>query len=535
VTLPQHLESLLSPRAFPHPVKEVRLVETHISWLLLTGDFVYKIKRPVQFSFVDLRSAEHRDFLCHEEVRLNRRFAPTVYLGVSHITADDQGARLDGTGPVLESCVRMRQFDSGQQLDHLLERNAIRPDELCEFGRELARIHATLPTVDATHHWGQPEAIRAMLMRNLDECAETLGNRLVPALRARLDEVAQGAAGWMAVRRSGGRVRECHGDLHCSNIVRLAGRLCAFDCLEFDPALRWIDVADEIAFLLADLAPYDNPMLQQAFLAGYLLESGDYEAARFLFLYEAHRYLVRAKVVTLSGEGPSALAFVAAAQRVLSPKRPVLILMSGLSGSGKSWLARQLAPSIGAIHLRSDVERKRLAGMDIGAHAAAAPGTGLYSAQMSERLQESLLANAEALLSGGLTTLVDATFIRRSHRRAFLNLAARLQAPIRIVRCEASLDILRERIEKRAKRGADPSDADSSVLQWQLQHEEPFDSEEARLVLCVSSEDPQVLQTTIRHLEPFLERLAPFDVSAAVADSCSSESPGDSSRGCADP
>jgi len=301
VALPQHLQSLLSPRAFPHPVNEVRLVETHISWLLLTGDLVYKIKRPVQFPFVDLRLAAHRDFLCHEEVRLNRRFAPTVYLGVSHITAGDQGVQIDGTGPALESCVRMRQFDSGQQLDRLLERNAIQPNELFEFGRELARIHATLPTVDATHHWGQPEAIRAMLMRNLDECAEALDNRLPPALRARLDDAAQGAAGWMAARCSRGRVRECHGDLHCSNIVRLAGRLCAFDCLEFDPALRWIDVADEIAFLLADLAPYDNPRLQQAFLSGYLLESGDYEAARFLYLYEAHRYLVRAKVVTLSG------------------------------------------------------------------------------------------------------------------------------------------------------------------------------------------------------------------------------------------
>jgi len=511
VALPSHLQSLLSPRAYLHPVKDVTLVETHISWLLLTGDFVYKIKRPVLFPFVDLRSAEHRTFLCHEEVRLNRRFAPALYLGVSQITAAESGARIDGTGPVLESCVRMRQFDPRQQLDHLLESRAVQPTELFEFGRELARIHAALPVVDASHHWGQPQTIRATLLRNLDECAGALGNSVPPALRASLDEIARQAAVWMADRRSRHHVRECHGDLHCSNIVKLEDRLCAFDCLEFDPALRWIDVADEIAFLLADLTPYNDPLLQQAFLSGYLLESGDYEAARYLFLYQAHRFLVRGKVVALSGEGPPAAAFVAAAQRMLGPQRPVLILMSGLSGSGKSWLARQLAPSLGAIHLRSDIERKRLAGASIRAHAASAPGIGLYSAETTERVQVTLLANAEALLSGGLTTIVDATFLRRSHRRAFLDLASRLRVPVRIVRCEASMHVLRTRIDERAKQGTDPSDADSSVLEWQLQHEQPFESDDTRVLLRVSSEDPQMLQTARQQLEPLIERLPPFD------------------------
>jgi len=511
MALPRHLQSLLSPQAYPHPVKDVRLVETHISWLLLTGELVYKIKRPVHFPFVDLRSAEHRRFLCHEEVRLNRRFAPTLYLGVSQITADNNGVQIDGSGPVLESSVRMRQFDPGEQLDHLLERRALQPTELFEFGRELARIHATLPAADASHHWGQPQAVRAMFLRNLDECAGVLGNNVPPALRASLDETARRAAVWMAHRRSRHHVRECHGDLHCSNIVKLEGRLCAFDGLEFDPALRWIDVADEIAFLLADLAPYNDPLLQQAFLSGYLLESGDYDAARYLFLYQVHRLLVRAKIVSLSGEGPPASAFVVAAQRMLGPKRPVLILMSGLSGSGKSWLARQLAPTLRAIQLRSDIERKRLTGSNIHARAASAPGTGLYSAEATERLQVSLLADADSLLSGGMTTIVDATFLRWNHRRAFLNLAARLGVPVRIVRCDAALDVLRARIDGRATRGNDPSDADSSVLAWQLQHDELFDSGECGVLVRVSSEDPQMLQTARQQLEPLIERFAPFD------------------------
>ncbi|MBS0421247.1 MAG: AAA family ATPase [Proteobacteria bacterium] len=505
------LQSLLSPRAYPHPVQEVRLVETHISWLLLTGTLVYKIKRPVHFPFVDLRSAERREFLCHEEVRLNRRFAPGIYLGVSRITADAAGARIDGTGSVLESCVRMRQFDPKQQLDHLLQNGALQPNELFEFGRDLARIHATLPAVDELHDWGQPEAVRAMLLRNFDECTEALGDGVAAALRAQLDTAAKSAAGWLTERRLHARVRECHGDLHCSNIVRLEGKLCAFDGLEFDPAMRWIDVADEIAFLLADLAPYDDPTLQQAFLGGYLLESGDYEACRFLHLYQAHRFLVRAKVIALSREGGSTAAYVEAARRALAAKRPLLILMSGLSGSGKSWLAQRLAPFLGAVHLRSDVERKRLAGMSIGAEAAAAPGEGLYTQQRSEQVQEHLLASADALLAGGYTTIVDATFIRHNQRQSFLALAIRLGVPLRIIRCEASEAILEARIDERARKGTDPSDADLAVLQWQLAHEEPFDSEEAGFVLCLSSEDSRIIDTARRHLEPLLGRTTPFD------------------------
>jgi uncharacterized protein len=533
MTLPQHLQTLFDPNAYPHPVTQVRLVETHISWLLLTGELVYKIKRPVCYPFVDLRSAGHRTFLCHEEVRLNRRFAPSIYLGVSVITADPEGARMDGTGPVLESCVRMRQFDSRQQLDHLLESHCIQPRELFEFGRTLARIHATLPAVDHRHDWGEPQAVRALLHRNLDECAQALPDSVPSALRDRLEAVARHAAGWMAERRSQGRVRECHGDLHCSNIVRLGGQLCAFDGLEFDPALRWIDVADEIAFLLADLTPYPDPGLQHAFLAGYLLESGDYEACRFLVLYQAHRLLVRAKVIALSHEGP-ATAFVTAADRILEPKQPLLILMSGLSGSGKSWLAGQLAPRIGAIHLRSDVERKRLAGLSIHAQAAAAPGRGLYSADMTERVQDSLLVYADAVLSGGYTTIVDATFIRRTHRRAFLNLASRLGVTVRILRCEAPADILRSRIEERARSGADPSDADLTVLEWQTRHEEPFDSDEARVVLHASGQGSQMLDPIVQQIEPLLDRSC-RDVTAPPAESCSSGSRGGSSHGSAGP
>lgn len=517
MALPDRLQPLLFPRAYPHSVEAVRWVETHISWLFLTGPFAYKVKRPVHFSFVDLRSPERRAFLCQEEVRLNRRFAPELYLGVSQITAGPHGACMDGTGPPIESCVRMLQFDSEGQLDHLLERRAIDPGELYAFGRELARIHARLPTVNESHEWGHPAAVRRMLLRNFDESMESLRDvATVPdasALRAKIEDTASLAAAWMAERQSRGRVRECHGDLHCSNIVRLAGRLCAFDGLEFDPALRWIDVADEIAFLLADLAPYDNPSLQHAFLSGYLLESGDYDACRFLFLYRAHRALVRAKVLALSAEGQSAPAFVEAARRALAPRPGMLILMSGLSGSGKSWLAQQLTPVLRAVHLRSDVERKRLAGLAIDAHSPDEPEKGIYSALSSQHLHDFLLGASDSLVCGGYTVIVDATFIQRKFRRPFLDLAARLNVPVRIVRCEAPEDVLKARIEARAKKGHDPSDADLSVLHWQIEHDEPLDREEIPCLLHVDSEDPQSIAEVSRQLTQnacFASCSAPF-------------------------
>jgi len=257
--LPEQLQALLYPRADPHPVRTVDLRATHISWVLLTGRFAYKVKRPVHYAFIDLRRAAQRRRLCHEEVRLNRRFAPELYLGVRTVRLRHGEARIGGSGRIIEHAVRMRQFPHSQQLDTLLDDRRIEPVELENFGLELARLHARLPAARARQRWGQPAAQVESMRRNAREsvrAAQALGTSAaaaVRALQARLERWIGGARPLLAQRFAARHVRECHGDLHAGNIVRHRGRLTPFDCLEFDPALRWIDVADEVAFLVMDL------------------------------------------------------------------------------------------------------------------------------------------------------------------------------------------------------------------------------------------------------------------------------------------
>lgn len=500
--LPEHLAALQQPQAYPHPVGEIILIETHISWILLTGEFAYKIKRPVHFAFLDLRSLERRSFLCKEELRLNRRFAAQLYVDVCPVSMVDGAARIDAPGEAIEYAVKMRQFRREEELDNLLSRGSVAPAELEAFGRDLATIHGDLPVAPPQSSWGEPLSVHSLISNNLDECAQASavfdGTAAVRALGPDLKQHLLAAVPWMYVRHEDGRVRECHGDLHAANIVRSQSRLIAFDCLEFNPAFRWIDVADEVAFLLADLDARECALHEHAFLSGYLSRSGDYQACRLLPLYKAHRALVRAKVVAVSQASAadssdrdrrlsSYHAYLDCAARALSAKSPRLILMSGVSGSGKTWLAERLTPILEAVHLRSDVERKRLAG--IGEHdpTGSALAGGLYSRDSSARVYAHLAEAAAAVVSGGYTVIVDATFSRREDRDLFRDLARRTGAPACVLQCHASPEVLRNRIADRGRQGHDASEADAAVLEWQTQRWESISADEQWAVIPIDT------------------------------------------------
>ena len=502
--LPRHLHGLLKPAAYPHPVESIELVQTHVSWVLLTGRFAYKIKRPVQYPFVDLRSAEHRAFLCREELRLNRRFAADIYLDVCNVTSVGGEARIGGDGEVIEHAVRMVQFSREDELDRLLAAGRIDPAALGAFGRSLAEVHCRLPVAVAQAPWGGAEQVRSLLLENLEQGKHASAHYVEPGrlqiLRKTLLERLEHRAGWIERRRAAGRVRECHGDLHASNVVMRDGRLLAFDCMEFSEAFRWIDVADEIAFLLVDLGALGHPAHAHAFLGGYLAEGGDYEACRVLDVYMAHRAIVRAKVTAIgwaerarAGDADHGRArreveaYVGAALAALAPKEPLLVLVGGLSGSGKTWLASRLAPPLGAVHLRSDVERKRLAGLRETARTGSPVGQGLYAPDVSSQLYGHLADCAEHVASGGYRVIVDATLGRREDRARFSALAARLGIAVRLLHCRASPEVLRQRIAQRHALGGDASEADLEVLRWQEAHEEPMGSGEDLAVLEVDT------------------------------------------------
>ena len=512
---PEHLRGLLRPAAYPHPVRAIELVQTHISWVLLTGEFAYKLKRPVRYPFVDLSTAERREFSCREELRLNRRFAAELYLDVCAITTTNGAARIGGVGETIEHAVKMLQFDRAAELDQLLAAQAIAPAELEAFGRELVTIHSGLPRIAPADPWGRAENIQAIILQNVDDCAAAaarfgswsgLGD-LRALLAARLSSLAE----CMSKRRAGGWIRECHGDLHSGNIVRRGARLVAFDCMEFEAAFRWIDVADEVAFLLSDMAARGCALHAHAFLGAYLAKGGDYQACRLLRAYQAHRALVRAKIAALNAAGardPELEEFRGAFTRlvhyaasVLSAPRPRLLLTFGFSGAGKTWLARQLAERLGAIHLRSDVERKRLAGLAENARSSSALGQDLYSGSANTQVYASLRRDAEEVLLGGYDVIVDATFGRREYRAEFRQLAELLGIPILLINCHAPVEILRARIEARRAAKGEASEADERVLEWQIEHHDALDLNEGARTISVDTAHSVAVEQVIKDLD----------------------------------
>ena len=489
-------DALLSPRAWPGSAGRIELVETHISWVFLVGEHAYKVKKPVRLDFLDFSTPALRRHFCEEELRLNRRFAPQLYLGLSQIVETPEGLVVDGPGRVVDHAVRMRRFDRRDELDSLLDRDRVDRALLAEFGARLARQHGESPAAGAGQPWAEPGRTLAACRENFHE----LRRLRDPGLRARCivlgdwtEEKYLELAARLAKRRAEGRFRECHGDLHCANVVWHDGGLWAFDALEFDPGLHWIDVANDLAFLWMDLRARDHGELASALLDGWLSGSGDFDALGVLRFYEVYRACVRAKVASIRlGQAPAQrdtleldlARYVAAAERATATARPRLVLTTGLSGSGKSWLAEQLLAPLGAVRLRSDVERKRLAGLTPEARSDGS----IYSGEMNRRTYDRLATLAEAALRDGFSVVVDAASLRSGERRLFRELAARLAVPFRLLCASASPATLHRRIAERARISHDPSEATAEVLAIQLAALEPPGADEAPFMVGVDTD-----------------------------------------------
>ncbi len=519
--LPARLQGLLRPAAYPHPVEAVEVIETQLSWVLLTGERAYKIKRPVVYPFADFSRLDDRRHFCQEELRLNRRFAPALYLDVCAITGQGAEARIDGDGPEVEYAVVMRAFDRREELDRLVRDQRISVPELEDFGRRLARLHAEVPTLPPGRDAGQPTAVATALARNASECAALstvfgTEERII-ASGAALAREADARTPALAWRAQSGTIRECHADLHLSNVVRIDGKLLPFDCLEFEPAFRWIDVAQDIAFFDADMRGYGEPRLADAFLNAYLAESGDYHACTVLPLYVADRALVRAKVMALLATNAKDrgsneldllshrhLGYLDVAERSLRATTPRCIMMTGLPGSGKSWLATRLAPALEAIHLRSDIERKRLAGIPAAGRSHSPPAGGLYTSARTVAVYERLERCAEEVLAGHRNVIVDANFGMRQQRATLARLCARLSVPLYVVECAAPALLLRQRIETRTSLANDASEADLSVLEAQLAQRQAIADDEQLTVISANTASVEVEASVLTALQPQL-------------------------------
>jgi hypothetical protein len=486
--------ALLDPRCYGRGVKKVRLVETHVSWVFLTGRYAYKVKKPVKLPFVDFSTLALRKRFCEEEVRVNRRLAPELYLGVVPIGGTPAAPRVDRS-PAFEYAVKMHEFPASARLDRRLAQDRVPRTAAAEFGARLAQFHGGLPPL----HGIATEETATTALRNVEELAALTK----PDHKADIDFLREwtkrrcaSLAAVFAWRAAGGAYRECHGDLHLQNLLWQAGKITAFDALEFDRKLRDIDVVSETAFLAMDLRAHGRRDLSYEFLNRYLEVGGDYAGVDVLPFYLVYRALVRAKVAAIKraqaggAEEPEYDRYLATALELAAPKKPLLVIAHGLSGSGKSHVAAELVGQLPAIRVRSDVERKRLHGIAPLAHTNSGIGRGIYTAEATRRTYSALAKIADTLLRNGENALVDAAFLTRRERLEFRQVAAANAARFAILSCRASRAELERRIRVRARGGRDASEADLAVLGHQLRTEEPLDAAERRHAVTVDTEQP---------------------------------------------
>jgi aminoglycoside phosphotransferase family enzyme/predicted kinase len=514
--------------AYPISASRIEMLETHISWVFLAGEFAYKVKKPVNLGFVDFTTLERRRFFCEEELRLNRRLAPQLYLDVVPITGSAESPRIGGSGEALEYCVQMLRFDQKDLLSRLVATKELQPRHIDALARKVAEFHAEIPVAKVAARFGTPDAVAAPIRANfthLEGPENAAVKDQVERLRAWCEQELSDREFDLLARKHGGRIRECHGDMHLGNIVLLGGTVTIFDCIEFNADLRWIDVASEIAFCAMDLEDRGRVDLARRFLNGYLEWSGDYASTIVLRLYVVYRALVRAKVAQLRRSqggidrqeherlSREMANYLQLADRSTRKKTPFLAITHGLSGSGKTWGSQVVVERLGAIRLRSDIERKRLVGLSpLAESGSGGVGDGLYTTAFNRRTFGKLADLASGLLRLGYPVVVDATFLKRSDRDEFRGLAERFQVPFLILDFPAEAATCRERIRLRSRSRSDASEATEAVLDHQLGMRVPLDEGERAHVISFPSDRYEEIEESVAAIKA---RRAQFSSEAA--------------------
>lgn len=479
------LTQLSQPAAFPNAPAAVEVHQTHISIVFLAGDFAYKVKKPVQLGFLDFSTLERRRHYCEEEVRLNRRLAPAVYLGVVPVTQQDDGIRFEGDGPAVEWAVKMRRLPPEATLENRVERNETAEHHLQALARRLAQFHAGAETSAAIAAFGRFEVIAGNMCENFTQTARHVGDTVHAGVYERVRTLTEEALGArheiIDARAARGVPRDTHGDLHLDHVYWFPDQAppddwVIIDCIEFNERFRYADPMADVAFLAMDLAFHGRRELARAFLDSYQEASGDVEGRLLAPLYASYRAVVRAKVEGMElceQEIPDAEReaarqraqghWLVALDELEEPnRRPALALIGGLPGSGKSTLADALAQHASFDVLRSDVVRKELAGLTPAESGRSAFGDGIYSAAWTERTYAELARRAENIVAVGGRALIDASFRSDARRHDFFALARRWGVRTLMLECRAAPEVIRERLHQR--RG-DASDADWAVYQ----------------------------------------------------------------------
>jgi uncharacterized protein len=462
------LKSLLKATAYPEPTASVRLIETHVSHIFISDHYVYKVKKPVDFGFLNFTTLDRRRFYCEEEVRLNRRLCPDTYLGVVELRQTEQGGSFAAPGEVVDYAVKMKRLPEERMLSRLLDLGEVDAAQMRELALVIAAFHGRAATGPQIESYGRVSALRSNWEENFRQVAEFRGDT-IPApdlalLRGWVEGFLARNEELFRSRVAGGFIRECDGDLHSGNIC-MTEPICIFDCIEFNERFRCIDTAADIAFLLMDLEYAGRPDLCTPFLERYREATGDSVPLPLLAFYQANRAFVRGKVLSLRLKEPGVdreeLSRVRdAARRYFRLARgyplrerlpPSLILTCGLMGSGKSAVARELSRELGVSCERSDVVRKSLAGEPLSGRTTGERSydDGIYGADYNRQTYQALLKSAQGELEGGRSVIIDATFRRRGDREEFRSLAAKMGAKFHLLETRCPENIIKERLERR--------------------------------------------------------------------------------------
>ncbi|GJL54439.1 MAG: hypothetical protein NPIRA02_15710 [Nitrospirales bacterium] len=507
------LESLQKPSVYSHEVTRFELLETHISWVLLTGPYAYKIKKPVNLGFLNFSTLEQRRIFCEEELRLNRRLAPEYYLALVTITGSAETPSLNGKGEPIEYAVKMKQFPQNALLSQRIHNKQIFEPHIDELARKIAEFYTRIAVADPSSAFGIPDLLHRIVMGNFEHLSPQTGSRIpthpVERLRHWTEVEHSRCVEYFNFRKAKGYIRECHGDLHLGNIALVDHELVIFDCIEFNEEFRWIDVISEIAFVVMDLIDRDASTLAWRLLNTYLERTGDYEGLHIFRYYLTYRAVVRAKVIAIrltqekeEGTESAKLAeelkkYLTLAESFTTRPHPALIITHGLSGSGKTTVSQTLLESIEAIRIRSDIERKRLLGLSQSTRTDAQQTDSVYSEASTQSTYAQLERLARSALQSGHSVIVDATFLKQTYRAPFAALAKELNLPFFILDIRAPESILRQRIEERLHKGHDASEADCTVLEQQLLQDEPFAPTEQSYVVKVETTHPNHLNEVL--------------------------------------
>ncbi len=530
-TLPALIQQMLQPGFYPHPVQEpIQLLQTHISYVVLTGDYAYKVKKPANFGFLDFSTLAQRHHFCNEELRLNQRLSPNLYIAVLAIGQDGTGTYQLLTAAdaqaqnSVEYTLQMRQFPQETLFSQLFAADQLTSELMQALGKQVADFHAQAATDPEIQAYGSVAAVQQVDVNNYALSEGFMGQSQT---QTQFDQTRQFTsqffadhADWFAQRQTEGKVRECHGDLHLNNICMYQGQIQVFDCIEFNREFRNIDVIYDVAFMVMDLEFQGRVDLANLFLNTYLEQTGDYWGAALLPLYLSMRAYIRGNVNSLALNDPAIsdaekAQFLARGQAYYrlawdytqrGHRQGQMVLMSGLSGSGKSTVARKLAQGLNAIHLRSDAVRKHLAGLSLQERGAAAAdfGGGIYTLEMTQKTYDRLTELGLLLVQQGWTVILDAKYDREALRSAAIQAAQAQQVPIHIVQCSAPEAVLRDRLQSRT---GDIADATADILHQQMQHAEPLTSQEQAIATTLKTD--QDCTETLATLTDSLSATAP--------------------------